>query len=294
MASSVAEVELVSTEEASLDTPMKTEPPKKDSRKASVFELFSTADSIDVGLMVLGTLGGMGTGFSLPAFNVLFGLMLDNLNDDPNSLVKGVNQIAEIFVYVAIGNFFCGFLQVACWSYTGERQTQRLREQYVQAILKQEIGWFDEEGAGELSTRVAELAGKVQDGIGRKVGDFCQYFAQVVGSFAAAFYLSWKLTLVLMAGVPLIGLAGSFMITSIAAAKNESFEQYAAAGGLASEVLNGIRTATALNIQPAVVEKYRKFLVDAMNVGILKGRNVGIGNGGLFFAAFMLYALGFW
>ena len=97
-----------------------------------------------------------------------------------------------------------------------------------------------------------------------------------------------------MAGVPLIGAAGFFMITAVSAAKNESFEQYAAAGGIAQETLSGIRTVTALNIQPSIIEKYRVKLIDAMNVGILKGRNVGIGNGGLFFACFLLYALGFW
>lgn len=44
---------------------------------------------------------------------------------------------------------------------TGERQTQKFREKYVNAILSQEIGWFDNCGANELSTRVAELMEKV-------------------------------------------------------------------------------------------------------------------------------------
>ncbi|RYG70373.1 hypothetical protein EON64_00325 [archaeon] len=48
-----------------------------------------------------------------------------------------------------------------CWSATGERQTQRFRERYVNALLSQEIGWFDTVGAGQLSTQVAEVVGKV-------------------------------------------------------------------------------------------------------------------------------------
>ena len=71
-------------------------------------------------------------------------------------------------------------------------------------------------------------------------------------------------------------------------------EQYAAAGGLASETLGAIRTVTALNIQPDVVTKYRKFLFSAMHTGIIKGRNVGFGNGLLFCSCFLTYALGFW
>jgi ABC-type multidrug transport system fused ATPase/permease subunit len=81
---------------------------------------------------------------------------------------------------------------------------------------------------------------QVQDGIGRKFGDMEQYFVQVynnialilnfalrimgikwcgwnlwcqvVASFAASFYLSWELTVVLLGSVPFIGLAGWFMI----------------------------------------------------------------------------------
>jgi ATP-binding cassette subfamily B (MDR/TAP) protein 1 len=88
--------------------------------------------------------------------------------------------------------------------------------------------------------------------------------------------------------------AGFYMITAITAAQNQSSSQYAAAGGLASEALNGIRTITALNGQPLVISKYRIFLLDAMNVGINKGFHVGLGNGSVFGACFLTYALGFW
>jgi ATP-binding cassette subfamily B (MDR/TAP) protein 1 len=94
----------------------------------------------------------------------------------------------------------------------GERQAQKFRAKYVNAILSQEIGWFDSCGAGELSTRVAEITGKIQDGTGRKIGDLLQYTTQFVFSYAAAFYLSWKLTLVLLAALPLIAGSGETIL----------------------------------------------------------------------------------
>lgn len=47
------------------------------------------------------------------------------------------------------------------WSIAGERQSQKFRVKYVRAILSQEVGWFDTCGAAQLSTRVADLTGKV-------------------------------------------------------------------------------------------------------------------------------------
>lgn len=46
-----------------------------------------------------------------------------------------------------------------------------MRRAYVQCILKQDIGWFDENPAGQIPTAVTANMAKVQDGLGRKIGD---------------------------------------------------------------------------------------------------------------------------
>ena len=89
---------------------------------------------------------------------------------------------------------------------------------------------LDTSSAGQLSTKVADLCGKVQDGLGRKAGDMIQFTTQIICSFIVGLYLSWELTLVLLAAFPLIGFAGYFMITAATAAQNEGSEQYANAG----------------------------------------------------------------
>lgn len=40
------------------------------------------------------------------------------------------------------------------WVYTGELNAKRLREKYLQAILRQDIAFFDNIGAGEVATRI--------------------------------------------------------------------------------------------------------------------------------------------
>jgi ABC-type multidrug transport system fused ATPase/permease subunit len=135
---------------------------KEADRRASFAETFSQADWFDYVLMFFGTLGGLITGLSIPFFNILFGRMLDNLNGSPNSFSQTIDSLCIAFAIVAACNLLSGWMQVAFWTRTGERQTQRFRENYVKAILSQEIGWFDTSGANELSTKVAELTGKIQ------------------------------------------------------------------------------------------------------------------------------------
>lgn len=123
-------------------------------RKISLRTLFSTADSWDYFLMFLGTLGGLTTGFSLPYVNIVFGQMLDALNKDPSRFSDEILTLTYQFIGLAGFNILSGFLQCACWSVTGERQTQRLREQYVRSVLGQDIEWFDTCSAAELATKV--------------------------------------------------------------------------------------------------------------------------------------------
>lgn len=57
--------------------------------------------------------------------------------------------------FLGVGSFACTFLYMYIWVYTGEIDTKRLRERYLQAIvLRQDIAYFDNVGAGEVATRI--------------------------------------------------------------------------------------------------------------------------------------------
>ena len=225
---------------------------------------------------------------------VLMGQMLDNLNTGKNSLQDLVNQTCIYYVIVGCGTIVLSVGHVVCWTFVGERNAHRMRENYVKSILAQEVGWFDTVGAAELSTKVADYCGKLQDGMGNKVGDLIMAAMQFICGLGASFYLCWELTVVLLAAFPLIAGAGIVMVKAFTAAQNEASDQYAAAGGLATEQLSAIRTVTALNAQPDAITRYRKYVMQAMYVGLLKSFKVGFGSGLLYLAIFLATALGFW
>lgn len=62
------------------------------------------------------------------------------------------------------------FAGVALWMQTGERQTARLRLQYVEAVLKKDINFFDTVAQNKnLVFHISSDAILVQDAIGDKV-----------------------------------------------------------------------------------------------------------------------------
>lgn len=50
--------------------------------------------------------------------------------------------------------FVCTYTYMVIWVYTGEISAKRIREKYLQAVLRQDIAYFDSVGAGEVATRI--------------------------------------------------------------------------------------------------------------------------------------------
>lgn len=63
-----------------------------------------------------------------------------------------------------LASFFCTFIYMYIWSRTGEVNSKRLRERYLQAVLRQDIAFFDNVGAGEVATRIQTDTREFPDG----------------------------------------------------------------------------------------------------------------------------------
>lgn len=78
---------------------------------------------------------------------------------------QGVDQAAEnfrhnastdaaILAYIGIGMMVSVYTYMQTWVYTGEVASKRARENYLKAVLRQDIAFFDNVGAGEIATRI--------------------------------------------------------------------------------------------------------------------------------------------
>ena len=50
--------------------------------------------------------------------------------------------------------FAANLIYMTIWSHTSEVGAKRLRESYLASILRQEVAFFDNVGAGEVATRI--------------------------------------------------------------------------------------------------------------------------------------------
>ena len=65
--------------------------------------------------------------------------------------------------------------------YSGERQVSTLRKKYLEAVLKQDVGFFDTDArTGDIVFSVLTDTLLVQDAISEKVGWFSCFFSLVL------------------------------------------------------------------------------------------------------------------
>jgi ATP-binding cassette subfamily B (MDR/TAP) protein 1 len=61
---------------------------------------------------------------------------------------------ASYLVAIGAGMFACTYTYMHIWGYTSEVNARRIRENYLKAVLRQDIAFFDNVGAGEIATRI--------------------------------------------------------------------------------------------------------------------------------------------
>jgi len=293
---------------------MKHKDDKTKQKMIGLFDLFRFSDNCDKIFMILGLACSLVLGACLPLLlltfgslsnsfvdtgrhNTTFGLIIPT-SEEASSLgaefLTTTKQSCFYFVAIGIVVIFVAYGQVMFWLTTSHRQTNRIRQELMKAVLRQEIGWFDTHGAGELGTRITDDINKIEEGIGDKIGAFLQWMSTFVCGFIIAFIHGWKLALVILSVVPVISLLGAVMMKVLTASSEKESAAYAKAGAVAEEVLSSMRTVTAFSGQMKECNRYSLNLDKARLLGIRKAMISGGGMGLLYLVIFCTWALSFW
>ncbi|XP_042562242.1 bile salt export pump-like [Clupea harengus] len=301
--------------------------------RVGFFQLFRFASCREIMMMITGSLCAVVHGSAQPLMLLVFGMLTDTfieydielqMLEDPgkhclNNTIQFRNLTEEenlelnmtrscgildieyemtnfAYYYVGIGAavFILGYFQISLWVTAAAKQIQIIRMMYFRKVMRMEIGWFDCNSVGELNTRMSDDINKINDAIADQVGIFIQRFTTFVCGFLMGFVKGWKLTLVIIAVSPLIGVGAALMALFVAKLTGQELQAYAKAGAVADEVLSSIRTVAAFGGEMKEVDRYDKNLISAQRWGIRKGLIMGFFTGYMWFIIFLCYALAFW
>ncbi|KAK1312282.1 ABC transporter B family member 6 [Acorus calamus] len=117
-----------------------------------------------------------------------------------------VNKWCLVIACMGIVTVFANFLQHFYFGIMGEKMTERVRRMMFSAMLRNEVGWFDEEenSADNLSMKLANDATFVRAAFSNRLSIFIQDSAAVVVAVLIGMLLGWRVALVALATLPVL------------------------------------------------------------------------------------------
>ncbi|KAF8010040.1 hypothetical protein BT93_J0876 [Corymbia citriodora subsp. variegata] len=271
---------------------------KKKEQSLPFYQLFSFADRYDWLLMISGSLGAIIHGSSMPVFFLLFGEMVNGFGKNQSDLKKMTQEVSKYalyFVYLGLVVCFSSYAEIACWMYTGERQASTLRKKYLEAVLRQDVGFFDTDArTGDIVFSVSTDTLLVQDAISEKVGNFIHYLSTFLAGLVVGFVAAWRLALLSVAVIPGIAFAGGLYAYTLTGLTSKSRESYANAGIIAEQAIAQVRTVYSYVGECKALNSYSDAIQNTLKLGYKAGMAKGLGLGCTYGIACMSWALVFW
>ncbi|XP_022171475.1 multidrug resistance protein 1B-like isoform X2 [Myzus persicae] len=297
--------------------------------KFGLLRVFRYADIWDALLMIVGIVMSLATGASLPILAMFFGDMTNtfirqstalnsvagstpdyrahsNVSNEtitpfdsipaltPEEFDSYMTQFSLYYLYIGIVVLLSAYTQTWCWEMACERQVYRLRNVFFSQIIRQDITWFDTNQSSDLTSKLFDDLERIREGISSKFSMLTQYVSTFISGLLVGFYISPKLTgLLLLVGPIIIGIMGFLSLNASRACHREQIK-YAEAGSIAEEVFTSIRTVAAFGLEKQGISRYIAALKKGRNIATNRYRVFSVGLGTVFMMMYIGYGVAFY
>ncbi|KAK3379796.1 P-loop containing nucleoside triphosphate hydrolase protein [Lasiosphaeria ovina] len=268
--------------------------------KIGIATLYRYASRNDLLIMAGSAVAAIASGAALPLMTVIFGNLQGTFQDyfqfklSYDDFTSQLGHLVLYFVYLAIGEFVVTYIATVGFIYTGEHVSAKIREHYLESCMKQNMGFFDKLGSGEVTTRITSDTNLIQDGISEKVGLTLAAIATFVTAFIIGFVSYWKLTVILLSTVVALLLVMGGGSRFIVGSSKQNIGAYAEGGTVADEVISSIRNAVAFGTQDRLAKQYDSHLARAEGFGFRVKGGIGVMVAGMMLILYLNYGLAFW
>lgn len=248
----------------------------------------------------MGVIASIGAGIPFPLLGILFGQLVDELNstscssEASGNAQSAVNQKVLDVIYVTIANFCLIWLHCGAWSLFGERAVRTLRYRYLNALLKQDLAFFETLPAGDVASRLDADLQTVQAGTSEKVGILIQSLSYFVTAYIVAFLKDTKLAGMLVCLIPayfLMAFGGNYFTKKYSTRVNDGTTK---ATAIASESLAHMRLIKVFGAAGRIESIFVGHLRGIRGAAIGKFMTASVQMGMLYFIAYCASALAMW
>lgn len=198
---------------------------------------------------------------------------------------NSVNGIAlALFILFGIQALF-SFFRVVLFNNVTENALRDLRNDAFERMIYMPMDFFNAHKVGELTSRIASDITQIQETMRTTIAEFFRQLVIVVGGITFLVFISWKLSLIMIATVPVMALIAVFFGRFIRKLSKQAQDFTAESNAIIEEALSGIANVKAFTNEVFNLQRFRKNTQEMRDLNIRSGIWRGV------FVSFIIFCL---
>jgi ABC transporter fused permease/ATP-binding protein len=219
-----------------------------------------------------------------------FPYLLKKLIDSAQAMGRGEitlepDTIALAMFGVLILQMIFSYGRVYFFAYAGENSLADLRKEVYNRMIQLPMEFFSKRRVGELSSRLSADLSQIQDALTLMLAEILRGILTLVIGIGLIFYISPKLTLVMLSVIPVIIVIAVVFGKKIRKLSREAQDQLADSNTVVQETLQGITNVKAFSNEWFETGRYENSLKKVVGLALRNGKVRGL------FISFLLFSL---
>lgn len=171
----------------------------------SIHRFFAYNDAKDNLMLAVGTIGAVVAGLLIPSIALIMASVAQSFGESGTSASAMADKVAGLtksVALVAAAIFFFGYLFFALWQHLAENISLKLRKLYLNALLQQEIAYFERAQIESIPAQMGEIFQTVQRSIGEQYANLLFACCTAIGGTFFAFWTGASYAAALVAYLP--------------------------------------------------------------------------------------------
>ncbi len=181
--------------------------------------------------------------------------MIDRVLAEKDMAMLNIISVSIVVVFAIRGFFY--YWQSYLVSYIGQRVVVDVREVMFRKFQRMPMAYFDKHQTGETMSYLTNDVGAIQSALVDNLIEMFTESSVLVGSIAMMFYLDWKLTLLTLITVPLVGSAMRIFGKKIKSSSRVIQEKLADITSLLQESISSIRVVKSFVRENYEIDRFR-------------------------------------
>ncbi|CAO1615263.1 unnamed protein product [Parajaminaea phylloscopi] len=225
-----------------------------------LFRKFCRVAAVRKWYFVIGLLGAIIGGTSFPLAGYLTGRAVDSLRieGDDARMRHESDRWALWFFVIASADLFIFLINAFFLELASETVVRKLKIDGLTALLRQEVGFFDQQdtASGALASAISSHPSNVGAASGLILSQVVLSLTNLIGSLILGLVLSWKATLVCFAPVLVLFLSGFAEVAMLEKYEAAASKPVARAAAYINEAMDTIRTVAALGRESEIMRTF--------------------------------------